>query len=277
MSVVRHLIVNADDYGLTAGVSEGIRRAHRLGVVTSTTAMMNFPLAMVEVGRAVVECPDLGLGVHLVVSAGSPVRPAAKVASLTRADGSFAKLTDWGDARWQAVRRDQLKDEWRAQIDLFTAAAGRGPTHLDSHHHLSYAHPVALAAMLELAAELRVPVRNPLGFAARAEVLGDGEKSARRALAELAADWAAIRHPEGLVTNYLGRGRSAGDALAQVLRPGQVAEAMCHPGLCDDALRSVSSFTEARERETAMLSDPDIRTHLAERGIDLATFAVLAA
>jgi predicted glycoside hydrolase/deacetylase ChbG (UPF0249 family) len=277
MSGGRRLIVNADDYGLTAGVSEGIRRAHRSGVVTSTTAMMNFPPSIVEISRAVAECPDLGLGVHLVVSAGGPVRPAAKVASLTRADGSFAKLTDWVDARWRAVSADQLKDEWRAQIDLFVAAAGRAPTHLDSHHHLSYTHPVALGAMLDLAADLRVPVRNPLGFAAWAEVLGDGEKSARRALAELAGPWSGVRHPEGLVTNYLGRGRSAGDALAHALQPGQVAEAMCHPGLCDDALRSLSSFTDAREREMTMLSNPDIRAHLAERGIELATFAILAA
>ncbi|MBF0325833.1 MAG: ChbG/HpnK family deacetylase [Alphaproteobacteria bacterium] len=277
MTGVRHLIVNADDYGLTAGVSEGIRRAHRSGVVTSTTAMMNFPLAMGEVARAVAECPDLGLGVHLVVSAGAPVRPAAKVASLVRPDASFAKLTDWTEARWQAVRPDQLRDEWRAQIDLFVEAAGRSPTHLDSHHHLSYAHPLALQAMLTLADELRVPVRNPLGFASQAQVLGDGEKSAQRAVTALAGDWAGIGHPEGLVTNYLGRGRSAGDALALALRSGQVAEAMCHPGLCDDVLRALSSFTDGRERETEMLSNPDIRTHLAERGIELATFAILAA
>lgn len=277
MSGVRHLIVNADDYGLTAGVSEGIRRAHLLGAVTSTTAMMNFPAAMAEIGRAVTECPHLGLGVHLVVSAGGPVRPAARVASLLRADGSFAKLTEWSDSRWRAVLADQLKDEWRAQVDLFIAAAGRAPTHLDSHHHLSYAHPVALEAMLDLAADLGVPVRNPLGLVAHGDVLGEGEKSARRAVAALSEKWSGVRHPEGLVTNYLGQGRSAGDALAHALRPGEVAEAMCHPGLCDDDLRSLSSFTDARERETAMLSNPDVRAHLAERGIELATFAILAA
>ena len=36
----RLLIVNADDYGYTAGVSEGIRRAHRQGIVSSTSVMM---------------------------------------------------------------------------------------------------------------------------------------------------------------------------------------------------------------------------------------------
>ena len=39
--MTKKLIVNADDFGRTPSVTEGILRAHKEGIVTSTTAMMN--------------------------------------------------------------------------------------------------------------------------------------------------------------------------------------------------------------------------------------------
>ena len=63
----KRLIVNADDYGRTAGVVEGILRAHQRGIVTSTTAMMNMP-GIEDALRRAQSYPELGLGVHLVFS-----------------------------------------------------------------------------------------------------------------------------------------------------------------------------------------------------------------
>ena len=39
--MIKRLIVNADDYGLSEGVCLGILKAHRDGILTSTTCMMN--------------------------------------------------------------------------------------------------------------------------------------------------------------------------------------------------------------------------------------------
>ena len=58
------LIVNADDYGRTPEVSLGIRQAHLQGLVSTTTAMVNMPVALDQIRRAQDECPRLGLGVH---------------------------------------------------------------------------------------------------------------------------------------------------------------------------------------------------------------------
>jgi predicted glycoside hydrolase/deacetylase ChbG (UPF0249 family) len=70
------LIVNADDYGRTPGVSRGIREAHRRGIVTSTTCMMNMPAVVDDIALALEETPRLGLGVHLVLTSGRPLLPA---------------------------------------------------------------------------------------------------------------------------------------------------------------------------------------------------------
>jgi predicted glycoside hydrolase/deacetylase ChbG (UPF0249 family) len=65
-------------------------------------------------------------------------------------------------------------------------------------------------------------------------------------------------------------------AILDGLGPG-VTELMCHPARVDDELRADSTYTEARERELATLTDPAARRALVERGIRLATFADVGA
>ena len=67
------LIVNADDYGITTATNRGIERAHMHGVVTSTTVMANQNLAA-EAAALRARCPDLGVGIHLTLTLGSPAR-----------------------------------------------------------------------------------------------------------------------------------------------------------------------------------------------------------
>ena len=67
----KKLIINADDYGRSPGVSRGILRAHREGIVTSTTAMINQPKVEAQLAEALT-CPELGIGLHLVFSAWLP-------------------------------------------------------------------------------------------------------------------------------------------------------------------------------------------------------------
>ena len=66
---MKQLIVNADDFGLTKRVSEGIVDAHRHGIVSSTTLMANGGAfeAAVALRR---QAPHLGIGAHLNLSEG---------------------------------------------------------------------------------------------------------------------------------------------------------------------------------------------------------------
>jgi predicted glycoside hydrolase/deacetylase ChbG (UPF0249 family) len=154
----KYLIVNADDYGHTAGVSRGIREAHLTGIVTSTTAMLNMSGVEEALREAIATCPQLGLGVHLVLTAGAPVLPASLVPSLVGNDGRFFKQAEFR-ARLATCNPDDAQAEWRAQIEKFCAVVGRSPDHLDSHHHTSYWSPSLLAVMLALASEYHCPIR----------------------------------------------------------------------------------------------------------------------
>ncbi len=70
------LIVNADDYGRSVNVSRGIRDAYLRGILSSTTCMMNMPSVVDDIKMALSETSGLGMGVHLVLTAGRPLLTA---------------------------------------------------------------------------------------------------------------------------------------------------------------------------------------------------------
>src|SRR5512136_1099675 len=120
--MTRRLIVNADYLGRTDSVTEGILRAHREGIVTSATAMMNYSGAA-AVSRAQNECPQLGLGVHLVFTSGRPLLPPEWVASLVDEHGNFlSQGAIFADP--EHLDLAELESELKAQIKTFQNVAG---------------------------------------------------------------------------------------------------------------------------------------------------------
>jgi chitin disaccharide deacetylase len=155
------LIINADDYGRSAEVSRGIRDAHLHGIVTSATCMLNMPSVVDDIQIALKETPNLGMGVHLVLTSGRPLLPAEQVSALIQPNGSFL-TPDEVIFRCPTFPVAEVKAEWRAQIEKFIAIAWKKPTHLDSHHHSSYFTPSLFQAMLELAQEYDCAIRLPV-------------------------------------------------------------------------------------------------------------------
>ena len=69
--MVRQLVVNADDLGLTVGVNDGIFDAYDLGILTSASLFANAPATADAIRRARSH-PALGIGAHLTLVDGSP-------------------------------------------------------------------------------------------------------------------------------------------------------------------------------------------------------------
>lgn len=81
-----NIFINADDFGLTRGVTDGIVRAHEQGIVHATTLMMNglaVPYAVQQAKRF----PQLQVGIHLVLTYGRPL--TTTTTTLTDASGHF--------------------------------------------------------------------------------------------------------------------------------------------------------------------------------------------
>ena len=156
------LIINADDFGLTAGVNRAILELHRSGVLTSTTLMARGAAAQeaIELARST---PSLGVGCHVVLVDGEPVLPPSQIPSLIEPKtGCFeAKLSTFLLRLFTGrIHAAEIEAEASAQIRLLQST-GLVLTHFDTHKHThmfpSVMRPVMRAAR---AAGIRA-VRNP--------------------------------------------------------------------------------------------------------------------
>ena len=252
---MKRLIVNADDYGRTAGICAGTLAAHRGGIVTSATAMVLEEAAAEGIRRARAEAPALDLGLHVVLTGGGRPASAPETVASLAPGGRFARNADALPPR---LDRGEVLREIEAQIALFEKLAGRAPSHLDSHHH-SALHPDVEPAFSEAARRRSLPVRasNP-----------DARDRLRRA---------GLRTPDAFLDGFYGAGATAENlrALLEAL-PDGTSELMCHPGYSDAELARGSTYAAERSRETEILGAPELRALLGRLGIELVPFSRLA-
>jgi predicted glycoside hydrolase/deacetylase ChbG (UPF0249 family) len=285
--VTRYLIVNADDYAMSPGISRGILEAHARGVVTSTTALVNSPGAT-EALLAASTTPALGLGLHINLSFGHPVLPPTAVASLVGTDGRFFSGAGLLNAM-KRFRKDHVRWEVEAQFARFVQLAGRPPDHLDSHQYLACLQPDVFAAMLEVAGAAHIPLRDPSDFLdrcrlerllwrVREENGGGGPRfedlaTLPETLNALRRRLPPYRSPDAFRYEFYGSGARR-ELFLDILDslPEGVTELMCHPGHADGL---EDSYCEPRQRELAILQDPSLREAVRERGIVLVSFNVL--
>jgi predicted glycoside hydrolase/deacetylase ChbG (UPF0249 family) len=245
---VRRLIVNADDYGLTPGVSAGILLAHRVGIVSSTTVLVTAAIDRDQAARA--RDSGLGIGLHVNVTLG---RPLTRGRSLVDRQGRFLRDPQLAVAR--ASARD-VEAEVSAQVEKFESLFGRRPTHLDTHHHVGR-HPPVAGVILATARRLGLAVRSQDG-GVRARVRAVGLATPDHFFGQSGPDpyWTPPRTLAHL----------------RALPPG-VSEFMAHPGFCDDAL-AYSRY--GRQRETELIGlGAGARQAAAALGVRLCDFGDL--
>jgi predicted glycoside hydrolase/deacetylase ChbG (UPF0249 family) len=246
---VRALIVNADDFGLTRGVSAGILAAHRHGIVTSTTVMITLDIDREQLAEAR-DC-GLGLGLHTNLTLGKPLTRGRSLV-----DGTGAFVRDARRAAARAAARD-VRAEVEAQVARFEKLVKRLPTHLDTHHHVGLYAPVR-DVVLGVARTLGIPVRSQHAEA-RTRARSFGLRTPDHFFGESGPD--AYWSPARTLT------------MLKALPPG-VSEFMCHPGWFDADLGG-SRYGRQREIEMAGLAGAAARGGVAALGIRLQHFGQL--
>ena len=252
------LVVNADDFGYTPGVTSGILRAHREGIVTATTLMANAPDSD-GAARVARFTRTLDVGLHVVFTYGRPLSPVDRVRSLVTEDGTFPRPSIL--MRTGQPKTEEALLEARAQYHQARELLGREPTHLDTHHWVHDLRPLE-DAMLALAQETGAALRSH-----------DGRQRAR-------FRDAGVRTTDRFVREYQHAGAIGVDSLVALLEhlvevEGGTAELMCHPGDPDEALRSGSSYAAERGVELRTLTDPAVRDALQRLGIALVDYSTL--
>jgi chitin disaccharide deacetylase len=298
---MRRLIVNADDFGFTAGVNRGIVEAHSRGVVTSTTLMANgraFPDA-VQLAQTV---PQLSVGCHVVLIDGLPLLDPKTIPSLVGHDATEGVGRDSGAARFRdgiggfALRAltgrldsREIEAEATAQIRKLQAA-GIAVSHLDTHKH-THLFPRVLRPLLKAGAACGVrALRNPFGLR---RPLRSGQLLARpglwtryaemRVLQSFSGSLRAAVEKEGFATPDGTLGVEVTGVLDETLFraiatsiPEGTWEFVCHPGYNDADLGAAKTrLRESRETELRALTLPEARDTLSRAGIELISYREL--
>jgi len=250
---MKRLIINADDFGYTRGVVDGIADAYRQGIVTATTVLINSPHLDYALEK-LKSLPAIDIGLHLNITWGKPISPPEKVKTLIGENGNFIRRTKFDD-----VDPDEVEFEWRAQVQK--ARSCKLPlSHLDSHHHV-HMHPALLDIIAEVALEESLAVRSQETWI-RDFLKANG-----------------IRTPDYFIVDFYGEKMTTLMHLQNLLSviPDGFTEVCCHPAHVDDELRKASSYNEPRNSEYNVLTDPKLKAWLSEEQIVLGNFKELPA
>ncbi|HEY2456481.1 MAG TPA: ChbG/HpnK family deacetylase [Candidatus Acidoferrum sp.] len=291
---MKNLIVNADDLGWTEGVNRGIVETHRKGLVTSTSLLAN-GCAFESAVTAARKNPELGIGVHLNLSDGTPKAPADKVRGLLNKDGRFEGGPENLLLRIasRSLPLDEVEREWSAQIQTIVDA-GIEPTHLDGHKHVQM-----LPGLFEIALKLAkkhkiraIRVAHEESKLRTALSSGDNQNTGvllkqgvqARGLKLLAHDAKEMAERVGIATAdyFCGIAQTgvltrAGVEKLLTSLPDGTTEVMCHPGYADEDLRkSDTRLQESRKTELTILTDPGVRKLVATLGIRLINYGLVA-
>ena len=144
----RRLIVNADDFGRSHSINQAVILAHREGILTSASLMVNEPACAEAVALAKGN-PKLGVGLHLTFLMGHSALPPGKIPGLVNARGEFSNDPVGAGMKYFFHRslREQLRAETHAQFEKFHAT-GLPLDHVNGHLHL-HLHPTIFQILME--------------------------------------------------------------------------------------------------------------------------------
>lgn len=290
------LVVNADDYGLTDGVSRGILEGAERGVITSTSVLALGPGFADAAPR--LAGTGLGVGAHLAaVGEDPPLLAAAEIPTLVDRRGRLAP--SWRQflprAALGRIDPDDLRREFTAQLDA-VRGAGLVVDHLDTHQNL-HLWPMVRDVVLEVgdAAGVRVVrvtrsrSRGPVGVVVRRlardlEVRLDARgwryPTASTGLDEAGGlDVGAMLTAVNTLADAVHAAASASSTGASATGASSTplsAELATHPGRPSAADRQRYRWGYRWEDELEALCAESVRSAIDAAGFRLGTFADLA-
>ncbi len=276
------VIINADDFGLSPSVNEGIVKAHRDGILTSATLMANTPgfEQAVALSR---ENPKLGVGLHLNIVRGFPVSKPESIPSLLAPDGRFpasaGKVIKGLYGR--RIKAADLERELRAQVEK-ALKAGVKISHFDSEKNL-HVIPPFFRLVLRLGQEYGIKKVRFVREFRLSKAVGQSIKAAFLSAACLRMRKRVARAGFVITDRFYGisnSGRMTAAALSALLsrQKDGSAEIMVHPGYVRQDLLDLEPvvgryyINRSRELELGALLDPGPREAARERSVRLINF-----
>lgn len=272
----RSVVLCADDFGLTDGVSRGIVELARAGRLSATGAMTNMPgwvrnAPLLEPLRG-----RIAIGLHLNLTVGEPLGSMPNLAP----GGAFPPLKELlAKALSRRIAPEEVRAEIARQLEAFEEIHGARPDFVDGHQHVHVLPVVRLALIREMAARGyagQVWLRDPSERAGA--VMGRSVARGKALIVgALAMGFRECAHAAGFATN---EGFSGFAPFDLSVSPARIFESalshlgrrplvMCHPGHVDDELRGLDPAVESRPAELEYLMSDAFRDLLKEHDLVL--------
>lgn len=263
----KKIIINADDFGLTASVNQAIIDVYRMGNLNSTTFMVNMPGTEDAVVKAK-ENPGLSIGLHFCITEGTPLTSGT---SFVDSKGQFITRSELISKSYKGkINADELVAEFKAQYQK-AISFGLELTHTDSHQHILQI-PFIFNSLKATFEELALPVRcvhspftklslNPkvLPRSIKNIIMNRSAKNMREGFSQPMNDYLISIHDKFSDTSF-----SQKDYLNLIESCGSISniELMVHPYILDeevldlyeDEIDTKIIFLKKCEREYEMLS-----------------------
>jgi hypothetical protein len=248
---MKGLIVNADDFGFSQAINEGICEAHVTGIVTDASLLVRSPYA--EHAIRLAKQVDLPVGLHIDFVTpysqehGNELGPNGRLAT----ELFNREFNNHITSLFTCAELLKLREEIRSQIEDFCLIAGRKPSHLDYHFGLHYL-PDVMVIYLLIAQEYGLPVRWGTQYAGSNPL---------------------VLAPARLCDGFRGIETGGLELFLSLLKdPWEgVLEVLCHPGYhTPDGL--VESYNLEREYELKTLTDPNLKAEISRMGIQLVNY-----
>lgn len=264
---MKYLVVNADDFGFTRDVNDGIVESHLRGILTSTTLMANGAQFDHAVALAK-QHPTLDIGVHLVLCGGNALSTGAPLPA------TVSELIP-------AVVSRKL--DYAAELELQVRRildAGLKPTHLDTHKHTHLLPPV-LNVVAKLSRQYGIRwVRRPFDLPLKQGTVPWSRRIVSRSLHFVRRRFHTVLSGHNcLTTDYFAGFQMTGYLqmrdIIETLRhlPEGSTEFMTHPAFCTEELRAAGTrLKESRQRELEALTDPKTLQAVEDLNIQLVDY-----
>lgn len=270
------LVLCADDFALTEGVSRGILELAERGRISATSAMTNMPDWPRLAPALRPFAGQVGIGLHLNLTTGAPLGPMPGLAP----HGRFPKLEELLRRAFTGrAPAGEILAEVERQLDIFEQAFGAPPAFVDGHQHvhvLPVVRPMLIQALQTRRLQGRLWLRDPSD---RLLAIVRREVSANKALVvkALAIGFRRAVLVAGFDTN---EGFSGYSPFRCATKPERVFSqalvdlgprpvAMAHPGYADESLSRLDGNVESRPHELAYLASDAFKELLDERRVTL--------
>lgn len=246
------LITNGDDFGITRAANYGIIDCFNMGILTSTSMMVNMPGAE-HAAALMKENPKLSVGIHLNLTVGKPLLENHQ--TLIKEDGSFNK----GMLKESSgVSIEEIRAELNAQVEKYVALTGKKPDHLNSHHGIEMIQG-AEEVVCELSKQYDLPVRRfftlPKGEHPKIDFQIPLMKFAHGAMSDLST-------PLSLIELYT----------PEEIESDAIYEFALHPGYVDYEIYQISSLNTGRAYDAHVFLCDEAKAWVEKNHIELISY-----